>query len=76
MGKQRLEELDKLVEELLIFTNIDVNSGHSCNKFIKEHNLNQTEEDYVYFRLRSKAANVLNVHVDILEATIMKGEYT
>lgn len=73
MSKQRLEELDKLVDEILIFTNIDVKSPYSCNKFIKEHNLDHVEEDYVYFRLRSKATKAFKEQIVILMANIING---
>ena len=56
MSQQRLEELDEIVEELLIFSNVDTTSMGSCNEVsISVTEISRRECDYVYFSLRLKS---------------------
>lgn len=55
MTQKRLDELDVIVEELLIFSNVDVSSMHSCNKVsCSLLEISHKERDYIYFSLRLK----------------------
>ena len=55
MSQQRLEELDVIVEELLIFSNVDVSSMASCNRVsCNLPEISHRERDYIYFSLRLK----------------------
>ncbi len=75
MTQKRLDELDEIVEELLIFSNVDVFSMYSCNR-VSENvpEITYRERDYIYFSLRLKGNTSYMDSVSYTRAEILEAE--
>lgn len=72
---QRLNELDVMLTELIIFTNINPDSVASCNRAAESLELDSTEEHYVYFSLRSRSSFLnFDYHLSNIKNVIIKGD--
>lgn len=76
MSKGRLKDLDAIIDELLIFTNINPDSIISCNRATESLRLvSKEEEDYVYFTLRSKSSDFnFGYHLRNIRNTLINGD--
>ena len=74
MSKQRLGELDKLIDEILIFTNIDVDSETSCATAAKSTRLKVNEVNYIYYSLRNKSEMNFEFYLTNHRTRIINGE--
>ena len=76
MSKGRLKDLDVLIDELSIFTNINPDSMISCNRAAESLRLDSNwEEDYVYFTLRNKSSSYnFENHLRHIRNTLINGD--
>ena len=78
MSQQELDELDKIIEEIIIFGSVDYSNPDSCSKEAEKHNKGKgTIHYYIYHSLMirkdDKLALTRQAEIDSLRRMILNG---